>query len=116
MKCRRLLIATAGACLLALPAAAGPRSVGLKQAEVDQFRSVFAVDFISSVTDYRLYIEDLYSQVSTLVHEGKTLEEVKAAVDLSKYRDWDGFDRMSQANVNIEGLYRDVSLHRLPNR
>lgn len=126
MKCRRLLIATAGACLLALPAAAGPRSGGPsifetfdanavgrhKQAEVDPFRPVFAVDFISSVRDYRLYVEDLYGQVSTLVREGKTLEEVKEAVDLSKYKYWGRFDRMSQAT--IEGMYRGVSLHRLP--
>ena len=67
-----------------------------------------------SVTNFRLYIEDLQAQVSTLVREGKSLEETKAAVDLSKYQDWGGFNRMSQAN--IEGMYREVSLHRRPNR
>ena len=67
-----------------------------------------------SVTDHRLYMEDLQSQVSTLVREGKTLEDVKAAVDLSKYKDWGGFDRMSQAN--IEGMYREVSQHSRPNQ
>ena len=49
----------------------------------------------------------------TLVREGKTLEEVKAAVDLSKYKDWGGFERMSGANV--EGMYREVSQHRRGN-
>ena len=53
MKSRRLLVVTAAACLLALPALAGPHSRGssmletfdadgdgtLKQAEVDQFRN-----------------------------------------------------------------------------
>ncbi len=67
-----------------------------------------------NVTDFRLYLEDLQGQVFALVREGKTLEEVKAAVDLSKYKDWGGFERMSQAN--IEGMYREVSLHRRPNR
>lgn len=66
-----------------------------------------------NATDFRLYLEDLQGQVFTLVREGKTLEEVKAAVDLSKYKDLGGFDRMSQAN--IEGMYREVSQHRRPN-
>ena len=66
------------------------------------------------VTSFRLYLEDLRDQVSPLVRQGKSLEEVKAAVDLSKYKDLGGFDRMSQAN--IEGMYREVSQHRRPNR
>lgn len=67
-----------------------------------------------SVTSFRLYLEDLRGQVAALVREGKTLEETKAAVDLSKYKDLGGFDRMSQAN--IEGMYREVAQHRRPNQ
>ncbi len=69
---------------------------------------------MGSVTDFRLYLEDLQGQVATLVREGKTLEETKAAVDLSKYKDWGGFERMSQAN--IEGMYREIAQHRRPNQ
>jgi len=67
-----------------------------------------------NVTDFRLYMEDLQGQVFAQVRDGKTLEETKAAVDLSKYKDWGGFERMSQAN--IEGMYRDVSMHRRSNQ
>lgn len=66
------------------------------------------------VTSFRLYLEDLQDQVAAQVRAGKTLEETKAAVDLSKYKELGGFDRMSQAN--IEGMYREVSQHRRPNQ
>ena len=40
-----------------------------------------------SVAIHRGYLEDLQSQVAALVRQGKTLEEVQAAVDLTKYKD-----------------------------
>ncbi len=71
MKYRRLLIATAGACLLVLPAAVGAHSGGrsifetfdtnadgsLKQAEVDQFRSDRLAKFDTS-GDGQLTLEE----------------------------------------------------------
>lgn len=93
---------------------------------IDSLRRVEQMDFdilvpghgrqgnLGSVTDFRLYLEDLQGQVAEQVRAGKTLEETKAAVDLSKYKELGGFDRMSQAN--IEGMYREVSLHRRPNQ
>ena len=71
MKYRRLLIATTGACLLVLPAAAGPRSGGpsifetfdanadgnLTQAEVDQVRSDRLAKFDTS-GDGQLTLEE----------------------------------------------------------
>ena len=47
------------------------------------------------------------------VRAGKTLEETKKLVDLSKYKDWGGFEAMSQ--LNIEGVYRIVQWTRRPN-
>ena len=45
---------------------------------------------------------------------GKTLEETKKLVDLSKYKDWSGYEQMSQ--LNIEGVYRLVQATRRPNQ
>ena len=66
-----------------------------------------------SVALHRGYMEDLQSQVAALVRQGKTLEEVQAAVDLTKYKDWRSYERWRDAN--IAGMYREVSQHRRPN-
>ena len=68
----------------------------------------------ASVAIHRGYMEDLQGQVAALVRQGKTLEEVQAAVDLTKYQDWDGYERSRDAN--IAGMFREVSQHRRPNR
>ncbi len=65
------------------------------------------------VTAFRNYLEDLRGQVLALAREGKSLEEVKRAVDLDKYRSWSGFEQMGQ--LNIEGMYRLVQSNRRGN-
>ena len=57
-------------------------------------------------TAFRLYLEDLRAQVLAAARAGKSLEETKKRVDLSKYKDWAGYEQMSQ--LNIEGVYRLV--------
>jgi hypothetical protein len=67
----------------------------------------------ADVTAFRNYLEDLRAQVLAAARAGKTLEETKKLVDLSKYKDWSGYEQMSQ--LNIEGVYRLVQATRRPN-
>jgi glyoxylase-like metal-dependent hydrolase (beta-lactamase superfamily II) len=62
---------------------------------------------------FREYLEDLRGQVTSLAREGKTIDEIKQAVNLEKYRNWAGFQQMSQ--LNIEGMYRLVQANRRGN-
>ncbi|MBM3619211.1 MAG: MBL fold metallo-hydrolase [Alphaproteobacteria bacterium] len=65
------------------------------------------------VTAFRGYVEDLSNQVLAAVRAGQTQEETKALVDISKYKDWGGFQQMGALNVG--GMYRPVSANRRPN-
>ena len=67
----------------------------------------------ADVTNFRLYLEDLRAQVLAAARAGKTLEETRKLVDLSKYKDWGGYEQMSQ--LNIDGMYRMVQETRRPN-
>jgi glyoxylase-like metal-dependent hydrolase (beta-lactamase superfamily II) len=67
----------------------------------------------TDVVNFRGYMEDLRGQVLAAARAGKTLEETKKLVDLSKYKSWGGFEQMSQ--LNIEGMYRLVQQNRRPN-
>ena len=68
----------------------------------------------ADVTAFRNYLQDLRAQVLAAARAGKTLEETKKLVDLSKYKDWAGYEQMSQ--LNIEGVYRLVQATRRPNQ
>jgi len=67
----------------------------------------------ANVTAFRNYLEDLRGQVLAAARAGKSLEETKKSVDLSKYKDWGGYEQMSP--LNIEGVYRLVQANRRPN-
>ncbi|UYN96279.1 MAG: MBL fold metallo-hydrolase [Enhydrobacter sp.] len=67
----------------------------------------------ASVAAFRGYMEDLRAQVLAAARAGKSLEETKKSVDLSKYKEWGGFEQMSP--LNIEGMYRMVQANRRPN-
>ena len=67
----------------------------------------------ADVTAFREYMSDLYDQVLAQARLGKTLEETQAAVDLSKYKDWERFEAWSP--MNIEGVYTRIMLHRRGN-
>ncbi len=66
-----------------------------------------------SVVNYRTYMEDLYTQVLAAVRAGKSVEETKTVVNLSKYESWAGYKDM--AALNIVGMYRMVTSNRRPN-
>ncbi len=67
----------------------------------------------ANVTAFRNYMEDLRAQVLAAARAGKSLEETRKLVDLSKYKDWGGYEQMGQ--LNIEGMYRLVQANRRPN-
>jgi glyoxylase-like metal-dependent hydrolase (beta-lactamase superfamily II) len=93
---------------------------------IDSLRRVEAMEFDilapghgplgnkANVTAFRNYLEDLRAQVLAAARAGKTLEETKKLVDLSKYKDWAGYEQMGQ--LNIEGVYRLVQATRRPNQ
>jgi len=93
---------------------------------IDSLRRVEAMEFDilapghgplgtkANVTAFRHYLEDLRAQVLAAARAGKSLEETKKAVDLSKYKDWAGYEQMGP--LNIEGVYRLVQANRRPNQ
>jgi glyoxylase-like metal-dependent hydrolase (beta-lactamase superfamily II) len=93
---------------------------------IDSLRRVEAMEFDilapghgalgskANVTAFRNYLEDLRGQVLAAARAGKSLEETKKLVDLSKYKDWGGYEQMGQ--LNIEGVYRLVQATRRPNQ
>jgi glyoxylase-like metal-dependent hydrolase (beta-lactamase superfamily II) len=92
---------------------------------IDSLRRVEAMEFDilapghgplgtkANVTAFRGYLEDLRAQVLTAARAGKSLEDTKKSVDLSKYKDWGGYEQMGQ--LNIEGMYRLVQANRRGN-
>ena len=67
----------------------------------------------ADVTAFREYMTDLTGQVLEQARRGKSLEETKAAVDLSKYSDWGQFEAWGP--LNIEGAYQRTQLNRRGN-
>jgi glyoxylase-like metal-dependent hydrolase (beta-lactamase superfamily II) len=62
---------------------------------------------------YREYMEELRTEVLKYAREGKSLEEMKTLIKLPKYEKWAGYQQWFP--LNIEGMYRHVQLHRVPN-
>lgn len=103
----------------------GPYSDAYFPDFIDSLKRIEAMDFDivipghgaqgdrSNVTAYRLYLEDLRGQVQTLVRAGKSLEEIQADVDLTKYKDWALYGFMRDANV--AGMYSHITRNRIAN-
>jgi glyoxylase-like metal-dependent hydrolase (beta-lactamase superfamily II) len=62
---------------------------------------------------FREYLEELRAEVQRYVREGKSLDEVKQLVKMTKYEKWTNYQQWLP--LNIEGMYRYVSLYRRPN-
>lgn len=90
---------------------------GLEQVEAIDFDILIpghgVVGTRADVAPHRLYIEDLRAQVLAGMRAGKSLEEVKSSVDLSKYAAWGQFEAWSP--LNIDGMYRHLTLYRRGN-
>ncbi len=63
--------------------------------------------------DHRAYLEELYAAVLKGARAGKTLEEMQQSIRLEKYEDWGQYKQWLP--LNIEGLYRNIQLHRRGN-
>ena len=62
---------------------------------------------------FRGYLEELRAEVLGHVREGKSLDEVKQLVKMPKYATWGNYQQWLP--LNVEGMYRYVSLYRRPN-
>jgi glyoxylase-like metal-dependent hydrolase (beta-lactamase superfamily II) len=66
----------------------------------------------ASVTMFREYLQDLRAEVTRYAREGKSLDEIKQLVTLSKYAAWGPKEWFP---LNIEGMYRLVHANRRGN-
>ena len=92
---------------------------------IDSLRKVETMDFDilapghgplgrkAHVAMFREYLEELRAEVSRYVREGKSLEETKQLVKMPKYEKWGNYQQWLP--LNVEGMYRYVSLYRRPN-
>lgn len=65
------------------------------------------------VAAHRRYFEDLHAAVVAAARAGQSLEEMKQSITLDAYKDWRQYDAWRE--LNIEGMYRRVSLQRRGN-
>jgi hypothetical protein len=63
--------------------------------------------------DHRAYLEELYAAVLKEARAGKTLKEMQQSIKLEKYKDWGQYKQWLP--LNIEGMYRNIQLHRRGN-
>ena len=68
---------------------------------------------VEDATAFRAYMEALYDAVLKASREGKTLDEIKAAIRLPEYKDWHNYE--THLPLNIEGVYNQIDLHRRGN-
>lgn len=92
---------------------------------VDSLKRVEAMDFDifvpghgpvgrkEHVRMFRDYLEALHGEVLAAARAGKTLEQMKQDIKLSKYENWGGYKEMFP--LNIEGMYRLVQNNRRGN-
>ena len=67
----------------------------------------------SDITAHRQYLQDLYDAVLAALRAGKSLEEMQQSIRLDQYKDWGQYEKWLP--LNIEGLYKQISLHRRGN-
>jgi glyoxylase-like metal-dependent hydrolase (beta-lactamase superfamily II) len=92
---------------------------------IDSLKMVEALDFDvlvpghgavgrkDHVRMFREYLEELRAEVLKYAREGKSVDEVKQLVTMTKYQGWAGYKEMGQ--LNVEGMYRLVQGTRRPN-
>ena len=67
----------------------------------------------ADVKEHRSYLQALYSQVLDAARAGQSLEEIKKTVTLDQFSHLGQFQQWRE--LNIEGVYRQVQLHRRGN-
>jgi len=108
--------------IYSLPSACGPFDGSPLSEWIRSYESVEALDFDvlagghgvlfdkAAVSATREYFEDLRDAVSAGMAEGRSLEELKATLELPKYRDWVNYERLREKN--IEAAYLNLKLYR----
>ena len=92
---------------------------------IDAVKKVEAMDFDilvpghgplgtpADATEHREYLQALYDAVLDAARKGQTLDEMKSSIMLEKFQHLGMYDKWRE--LNIEGMYRQVSLHRRGN-
>jgi len=92
---------------------------------IDAVKKVEAMDFDilapghgplgvkADASDHRAYLEDLYEAVLAAARDGLSLEEMQKTITLEAYKDWGQYEAWRP--LNIEGMYKQVTLHRRGN-
>ena len=92
---------------------------------IDAIKKVEAIDFDilapghgaigskADATDHRGYLEELYNGVLQAARAGQSLDDMKQSITLDAYKDWGQYQ--DWLSLNIEGMYRQISLHRRGN-
>ena len=92
---------------------------------IDTIRKVESLDFdilapghgvIGNKEDARKhgdYLEALYTGVLSGLREGKTLDELKSSILLDEHKAWGQYK--AWRTLNIEGVYKNIALHRRSN-
>jgi glyoxylase-like metal-dependent hydrolase (beta-lactamase superfamily II) len=109
--------------VFSLPSACGPFDGNPLADWIASYRTVEALDFDvlvaghgsrlldkSAVRATREFFEDLTAEVSAGIAAGRSLEELKASVQLAAYKDWANYERL-RAN-NVESAYLNLKLYR----
>lgn len=65
------------------------------------------VGTLADLAAHRQYLEELKEQVATLMRQGRSLEQIKAAVTMPDYSHWGSYEVWQQPNV--EGMYQYLS-------
>jgi len=67
----------------------------------------------ADAADHRRYLEDLYDGVLEAARAGRAVDQMKAELGLDAYKDWGQYN--TWRILNIEGMHRNISLHRRGN-
>ncbi len=67
----------------------------------------------ADAADHRAYLEDLYQAVLAAARAGQSLPEMQKTIALEKYKDWGQYEQWRP--LNIEGMLKQISLHRRGN-
>lgn len=65
------------------------------------------------VTEHRAYLEALYGGVLQAARDGQSLEQMKSSITLAEFSHLGQYGEWRE--LNIEGMYRQISLHRRGN-
>ena len=67
----------------------------------------------ADATAHRQYLQALYDAVLAAAREGQSLEEMKKSITLDEFKGFGMYDKWRE--LNIEGMYRQIALHRRGN-